>query len=74
MRQVTVTAPGIGTCFSAGDVVHASSNRYKRLKHLLVKPRMRYVRRVISSDTLEIVERRMTWEEWRTALWRAIVA
>jgi hypothetical protein len=68
MRHLTVTAPGIGTCFRAGDVIVASSSRVKRLKQLLVKPRMRYVRRVVSSDTLEIIERRMTWAEWRAAL------
>lgn len=68
MRQLTVTAPGIGTCFRAGDVIVSSSSRVKRLKHLLMKPRMRVVRRVVSSDTLEIIERRMTWAEWRAAL------
>jgi hypothetical protein len=73
MRQLILTAPGLGRSYRTGDVVPASSSRVKQLKELLVRPRMRYVGRVVSIDTLEIIERRMTWYEWRAALLDAIV-
>ncbi len=73
MRRLILTAPGLGRSYRSGDIMPASASRIKVLKQLLTRPRMRYVQRVVSIDSIELIERRMTWTEWRAALLDAIV-
>jgi hypothetical protein len=58
-----------------GDVIEwrlVAGNRWQKLRGLLSRPRVRYVSEVKSSTVVVIEERRMTWAEWRGAVWRAL--
>lgn len=56
-----------------GDVIHIhrGGNRWATLVALLMRPRVTVVKEVTAS-TVTFFERRMTWAEWRQAIWRTI--
>jgi len=63
----------IGHGLQEGDIVVIISDgsRLKRIKRLLVRPRLQVVGSS-TSTTFSLVERRMTWREWRRAMQSAI--
>lgn len=63
-----VTSFGHG--LEPGDIVSVSGR--SGLRMLLSRPRVRYVSAVSSPNTFTLAERRMTWSEWRAAIWAAI--
>jgi len=56
-----------------GDIVAITSGRtrWQRIKRLLVRPRLQVVGEA-TSTTFVLVERRMTWREWRQA-WKVVL-
>lgn len=56
-----------------GDIVAITGNctRWQRIKRLLVRPRLQVVGEA-TSTTFVLVERRMTWREWRAAVFSSI--
>lgn len=69
-----VTAGITGHGFQPGDIVAMSTDgtRWEKLKRLMVRPRVKVVDE-ITVTTFSLRERRMTWREWRRAVWAAIL-
>jgi hypothetical protein len=65
------TASGHG--YSVGDkiVVNMGGSRAKHLREILARPRMQVIDKC-TATTFTLVERRMTWREWFSALWRVL--
>lgn len=67
--KLIVTTTGTG--LHVGDIIYITpfkESKFKRLLKLFIKPRLRYVKSIISSTEFEVGERRMTWVEWRTEI------
>lgn len=58
----------------SGDIVVLSSDgaRWQRLARLLLRPRITVVDEV-TATTVTLRKRRLTWREWRQAIWSAII-
>jgi hypothetical protein len=72
MKQRIFGAPH-GT--SAGDMVrlHDGSSYWSRLRKVLTHPRISVASNV-DATSFEVDERRVTWTEWRSMLWAALIA
>lgn len=58
--------------FKVGDaIVLHRFGRWHRLRELLRRPRLQYVSAMTATE-FTLCERRMTWGEWRRALWGVI--
>lgn len=51
-----------------GDIIEFNTGRWDKFKNLIIRPRIKYVGEVTGS-TIQIIERRMTWKEWRAKIW-----
>lgn len=67
MSKTTITA-GSHHGIRQGDIVEIlSEGRFRRLRMLFSRPRVKYAAEV-TPTTITLDERRMTWAEWRAAV------
>lgn len=71
MGQSTFTTNGPHG-MEAGDYMRiVRGGRWSEIWRTLKRPRIQIVE-AVSPTTFDIVERRMTWSEWRASLWSAL--
>lgn len=71
VQQITFAS---STTLKVGDTIDITSgSRAQRLRALLTRPRVHEIIAVHGLGiTITVRPRRMTWREWRRALWRLI--
>lgn len=71
--ETLITTGFIDHGLQEGDIVTivGDCTRWQRIKRLLVRPRLQVVGEA-TSTTFVLVERRMTWREWRAAVFSSI--
>ena len=71
--KTLITTDFMGHWLQEGDIVTivGDCTRWQRIKRLLVRPRLQVVGEA-TSTTFVLVERRMTWREWRQA-WKVVL-
>ncbi len=69
--KTLITTDFMGHWLQEGDIVTivGDCTRWQRIKRLLVRPRVQVVGSA-TDTTFSLIERRMTWREWRGA-WKA---